>query len=72
MYDLYELVIERNDFSRIAKLETLNNPDTFWDDVRKFTRNVHSDHALRRWEILAEHQFDNVVEKSGRWNEFNH
>lgn len=57
---LEDYVIERNDCSKIKKLRTLQNIETFWDDVRKFTKNVHSDHSIGRWEILAEARFDEL------------
>ena len=47
-------VVEKNDYSKIKKLNGLHNIETFWDDVRRLTRNCRSDHGLRRWEILAE------------------
>ena len=44
---LEDYVIERNDYHKIKKLRTLNNVNTFWDDVRKLTKNVYSkDHFL--------------------------
>lgn len=50
---LEDYVIEKRDYDKIKKLRTLHNKETFYDDVRKFTRNVHSDHSIQRWEILA-------------------
>lgn len=52
--DLYEYAVEVRDYSKIEKLNKLTNPETFWDDARKLTKNVHSDHAIHRWQILAE------------------
>ena len=49
-----ECGMERHDYSRIEKLNKLNNLDTFWDDVRKLTRNITSDHSIKRWQILSE------------------
>ena len=64
---LYDYIIERRDVQKIDKLLSLKNPDTFWDDVRKFTRNVSSDHAIRRWQGLAEIRFDELVmERDGK------
>ena len=37
-----------------------NNIETFWDDVRKFTKNVYSDHSLSRWQILSEARFREI------------
>lgn len=51
---LEEYVLENADYAKIMKLRTLHSIDTFWDDVRKFTAKVRSDHSIRRWQILAE------------------
>ena len=50
----YEYAMENRDYAKIDKLNALVDPATFWDVVRKLTRNVRSDHSLRRWQILAE------------------
>ena len=57
---LEDYVIERNDYHKIKKLRTLHNVKTFWDDVRKLTKNVYSDHSLSRWQILAEARFREI------------
>jgi hypothetical protein len=38
----YDRAIEKRDYAKIDKLNTLTNKETFWDDVRKFTKNVTS------------------------------
>lgn len=55
--------IEYHDINRIKKLNTLNNINTFWDDVRKFTRYIESDYAIKRWQILAEARFDELMKE---------
>ena len=50
----YEYAMENRDYTKIDKLNALVDPATFWDDVRQLTRNVRSNHSLRRWQILAE------------------
>ena len=57
----YSRAIEKRDYAKIDKLNTLTNKTTFWDDVRKFTKNVASDHSIHRWQCLSEY----------RWNELN-
>ena len=42
------------------KLNTLTNINTFWDDVRKFTKNVHSDRSLTLWQAWSEIRFDEL------------
>jgi len=50
----YDRAIEKNDLSKIDKLNKLTNTITFWDDVRKLTKKVTSDHSIRHWLVLAE------------------
>lgn len=57
-----EYVMEKHDYSRIKKLEGLHNVDTFWDDVRRLTKNVTSDHSLSRWQILAEVRYGELTQ----------
>lgn len=59
---LESYVMENADYAKIKKLNTLNNMETFWDDVRKFTKNVRSDHSLGRWQILAEARYGELMQ----------
>lgn len=54
--------IEYHDMNRIKKLNTLNNINTFWDDVRKFTRYITSDHSIERWQVLAGNRYKELEE----------
>lgn len=45
---------------RVEKLQKLTDIKTFWDDVRKITKHVSSDHALNQWQILAELRYDEL------------
>ena len=54
-------VMERNDIKKIDKLNKLNNKETFWDDVRKLTKNVTSDHSIHRWQCLAECRYNELL-----------
>jgi hypothetical protein len=63
MNNLYEYVWEYNDISKIEKLNKLTDINTFWQEVRKLTRNVKSDHSINRWEFLAEKRFDILTGK---------
>lgn len=51
---LEDYIMEKADYAKIKKLRTLQNINTFWDDVRKFTQKVYSDHSMGRWQLLAE------------------
>ena len=53
----YSWALEKRDINKINKLNALHNKDTFWDDVRKLTKNVASDHSIKRWQILAEARY---------------
>jgi len=55
-----EYVMERRDIGRITKLNMLTNPSTFWGEVKKLTRNTYSDHALNRWQVLAEIRYEEI------------
>lgn len=59
----YDYAMERNDYKRIDKLNTLNNVETYWNDVRKLVKNVHSDHVIKRWQILAENRYEELNNK---------
>lgn len=45
---------ETRDVSKIEKLWSLTSKDTFYEDVRKLTKRVTSDHGIKRWQILAD------------------
>lgn len=55
------------DVERKAKLATLKNIETFWDDVRELVKNINSDHAIKRWQVLAEVRYEEL--KKGEKNE---
>lgn len=55
--------IECHDISRINKLNKLKNKETFWDDVRKLTKRITSDHSIGRWQCLAEKRYKELEER---------
>lgn len=57
-----DYIMEKDDYSKIKKLRTLHNTKTFWDDVRKMTKRVMSDHSLSRWQILAEARYGELTQ----------
>ena len=59
---LEDYVMERNDYAKIRKLRTLHNMETYWNDVRKFTARVRSDHSIGRWQILAEVRYGELMQ----------
>lgn len=56
----YDYLMEMRDLKRIDKLNKLKNPDTFWKDVIKLTRGIHNDHAMDRWQALAEIRYEEI------------
>lgn len=58
---LEDYVIENRDYDKIEKLRKLHNIDTFYEKVRKLTKNVKSDHSLSRWSILAEARYNELL-----------
>lgn len=61
----YDRAIEKRDLAKIDKLNRLVNVKTFWEDVRRLTKGVTSDHSIKRWECLAEYRYK---ELSDIWN----
>lgn len=55
-----EYVMERRDIGRITKLNKLTDAKTFWEDVKKLTKRLESDHALGRWQVLAEIRYGEI------------
>ena len=51
---LEHFIYEKHDFGRVKKLLTIKSLDNYWDEVRKLTKNVTSDHSLGYWRCLAE------------------
>jgi hypothetical protein len=57
----YSYAMEKHDISRIDKLNKLNNINTFWDDIRKLTKNIKSDHSIKRWQCLADNRYNELL-----------
>ena len=57
----YDKALEAYDYGRINKLNNLTNIKTFWDDVRKLTKKITSDHSIRRWQCLAETRYEELI-----------
>ena len=51
---LEQCIFEKADIARVRKLRELKDISSFWDDVRKLTKRVCSDHSIRAWQALAE------------------
>ena len=57
----YDYALENRDIAKIEKLNKLTNPHTFWNEVRKLTKNVTSDHSIGRWQCLAEIRYRELM-----------
>lgn len=57
-----EYAIEKRDYARIDKLNTITTSAEVFENVRKWSRNA-SDHAGGRWQILAEARYDELKEQ---------
>lgn len=55
-------IMYKSDIKIVEKLQKLTNTETFWDDVRKLTKRIHSDRYISRWQIYAEIRF-NILTK---------
>lgn len=53
----YEYAIEKRDISKIDKLNKIYNLENYWNEVRKLTNNITSDHSIKRWQCLADVRF---------------
>ena len=54
-----EIAIENRDIAKIDKIvdgikQFKINKSNLFDEVRKLTKRVTSDHSIRRWQIIAE------------------
>ena len=58
----YDRAIEKRDYAKIDRLNRLINVDTFYDDVRKLTRNIISDHSIKRWQCLADYRYKEITD----------
>lgn len=57
----YNRATTKSDITKIDKLNGLKDINTFYDDVRRITKNVHSDRAIRAWERLSEQRYDELL-----------
>lgn len=56
----YSVAIEKRDINKIDKLNSIVDLSGYWDEVRKLTRDVKSDHSISRWQCLAELRFNEL------------
>lgn len=62
--DIYKYAYNKTEAKIIEKLNTLNNPETFFNDVRRFTRQITTDHNIKTWERFSEIRYNEITEKT--------
>ena len=60
--------IEQRDFKKIERLNQLDNPETFWDEVKGLTKGITSSHSIGRWQCLAEQRYTELCEETNKQN----
>ena len=65
---LYGYVMGKASLKIIEKLLTLTDVSTFWDDVRRFTKNIHSDHNISMWQNYAEMRYEELTDAQRQSN----
>ena len=56
-HDLITLASNRTEQKIILKLNNLKNIDSFYNDVRKLTKNITSDCNIEKWQCFAEMRY---------------
>ena len=64
----YKFALSKNDIKIIDRINVLTNAETFWDDVRKLSKNVYSDKSIQRWKCLSEMRYKELVGDSNGEN----
>ena len=56
----YSVAVEKRDINKIDKLNGIVDLAGYWDQVRRLTKDVKSDHGMHRWQCLAELRFNEL------------
>lgn len=62
--DIYKYAYNKTEAKIIEKLNMLNNPETFFNDVRRFTKNIHTNRLINIWECFSEIRYNEITEKT--------
>lgn len=54
MYKWCENKADQRKVKKIINASFEMNQENFWEIIKKMTRNVRSDHSIKRWQIFAE------------------
>ena len=52
------------DIKRIDRLNKMTNPETFWSEIDKITKNLVSLTAINSWNMLAEIRYKELTESN--------
>lgn len=59
---IYGMAIEKRDFNKMDKI--INGiekgeikKENFYEEIRKLTKNVYSDHSIGRWQCISEYVY---------------
>lgn len=53
-FQIYPIKVE-------VELEKFTDIETFWDDVKKRTKNIKSDRNIRIWQYYAEKRYNELL-----------
>lgn len=57
----YKFSFSNSDRIIINKLNVLINKETFYDDVRKLTKNAKNDREIKSWQRLADQRYAEII-----------
>lgn len=60
----YDYATGKRDISKIDKLNSLKDINTFWNDVMKLYKNVKNEHGIDNWEHLAEVRYNELLKST--------
>ena len=56
----YSYAVEKRDIARIDKLNRIVELTNYWDIIRELTSSIKTNHALKRWQALAEVRYNEL------------
>lgn len=59
--DVYRYAYNKTEAKIIEKLNSLHNPETFFNDVRRFTKNIHTDRLINIWECFSDIRYAEIT-----------
>lgn len=56
----YSYAVEKRDIARIDKLNKIVDLANYWDVIKSITSSIKTNHALKRWQVLAEVRYNEL------------